>query len=154
MRTFFDNREADIGSFIRRHLAGPNLQELKTLLNLGSNLPAPPTPVEQLTGILNLGRNRFDAVVEERGVDIPKLGYKEAALFIDGNTMDLYSATESFLQRLFATRPMHSGWPPWIDLVVRGRKKIDPTLLTAAGRPSWIVSGARPSSGHPSISGE
>jgi schlafen family protein len=112
MRVCFDNREADIGAFVRRHLAGLDFEKLATLF--GGTVQVVPTFLERVGEILNIGRARFDAVVAERNIKLPALGYREAAVLVDGQ-VPRHTATESFLQRLFVAMPQHTGWPPWAD---------------------------------------
>ena len=114
MRTCFDNREADIGSFVRRHLAGLDLERLGAIFNLTTSVASTPTPIEKAKDILNIGRNRFNIVLKEREAKIPELGYREAAVLCEGE-LPTHTASDSFLQRLFVAQPRHTGWTPWVD---------------------------------------
>jgi hypothetical protein len=107
----FDNREADIGAFIRRHLSGTNVDQLA-----GFFRPAepPPNPTDQAMEFLQLGRQRFDAVQAERGNPFSDVGTREVGAVIDGDVSD-FSADEDFLNRLLLAMPRHTGWPPWVD---------------------------------------
>jgi hypothetical protein len=108
----FDNREADIGAFVRRHLSAVNLERLlPTLLQMGSQ---PPSAIVSARKLLEAGRKRFETAMAERRLPIPDSGFREAAVVIDGD-VPRHAATQSFLNRLFIARPQHTGWPAWID---------------------------------------
>jgi len=116
----FDNREADIGTFVRRHLSGVNLEALGNLL-LGARFPLRPSAVERAREMVNSGRNRFIAAMQERGIKQPPFGLREAAVVIDGEVPQ-HAPTQSFLQRLFVAQPNHTGWPAWLDSRQFGRE--------------------------------
>ena len=94
MRICFDNREADIGAFVRRHLAGLDFQKLAALF--GGTVQAVPTLIERVGEILNIGRARFDAVVNERNIKLPALGYREAAVLVDGKCHPIRQLNPSY----------------------------------------------------------
>ncbi len=112
VRTWLENREADIGAFVRRHLSGIDLASLGALLG-GPRPVLPPTALDRAVVLLDQGRGRFDAVVKERGLPPPHLGWREAAIVVDG-LVPPNSPDEAFLQRLTVTKPRHSGWSPWV----------------------------------------
>lgn len=118
LRTCFENREADIGAFVRRHLSSLDLPQLAALLG-GAAPPPAPTALERATSLLARGRARFDTVVSERGVRLPRVGLREAAIVIDGE-VPAHTPTAPFLQRLTAMKPRHSGWSPWVTGVNSG----------------------------------
>ncbi|MGO9470489.1 MAG: helix-turn-helix domain-containing protein [Isosphaeraceae bacterium] len=108
-----DNREADIGAFVRRHLAGLNLDRLGSLLSSVSASPQIPATARS-RAVLDEGRKRFLAAVQERGIPLPQTGFREAAVVVDGDVPQ-HTATMSFLQKLFVAQPKHTGWPAWTD---------------------------------------
>jgi hypothetical protein len=129
--TWFDNREADIGGFVRRHLAGADLGSLVSVLGVAAPAPAP-SLLEQVSSVLDFGWNRFNEVRQDRGVKIPEVGFREAAVLIDGE-MPEAPELRDFLQRLFVTQPRLSGWAPWIDL----RNARDDTLHPYVYEGGW-----------------
>ena len=63
----FQNREADIGLFIRRHLAGSQIERLlQTFSNL--RMPVPATLQERSKAVMDDGRNRLSAALESRAL--------------------------------------------------------------------------------------
>lgn len=113
-----ENREADIGRFLRRHLAGVGpsvIQDLVAALAGAAPVPAQqPSDSELLETLLNESRARFDAVLEERVVGpLPSHGSWEVALIIDGAFPSI--EVREFQWRLNANNPDYTGWPVWLD---------------------------------------
>ncbi|SDC62270.1 Putative DNA-binding domain-containing protein [Cupriavidus sp. YR651] len=110
-----DNREADIGRFVRRHLAGVGptmLQELVAALG-GVSPPQQPSDSDLMEAVLDEGMGRFEAVVKERGLALPPHGSWEVALIIDGEFTPL--PLDQFAWQLNASNPDYTGWPVWLD---------------------------------------
>jgi len=107
----FDNREADIGAFIRRHLRGIGPDELSSFFRPAASEV---TPHESAKELLDSGKNRFFALCSERELTLPEIGFREASAVIDGGMPEL-SANEALLQQLMVAVPTHTGWPPWTD---------------------------------------
>ena len=110
-RLCFDNREADIGAFIRRHLSGINFEQLASFFRPAKPLP---NPIGQAIDLLQFGRQRFDAVEAERNNSLSTAGTREVGAVINGDVPS-FSPDEDFLNRLLLTMPHHTGWPPWVD---------------------------------------
>jgi hypothetical protein len=114
----FDNREADIGSFIRRHLSAENLNSLGSLLAQvgGEGWPprAKPSVLEQARDYLDTGREKFAARVKKQKAKLPNAGTLEATAIISGSIPE-HSANREFLTNLQIRKPHHTGWTPWID---------------------------------------
>lgn len=98
-----ENRELDIGRFIRRHLTTPELTSLMK-----------PDVKAELLQLLNDGANRYATVAEERGLKVAKHGTMEAGFCIAGK-FPTRSATRSFLNEMVVSNPRLTGWPFWID---------------------------------------
>jgi hypothetical protein len=109
----FDNREADIGAFVRRHLTGVNLGQLALLLS-GSGDVTVQTVVDRAREMLSKGRKRFRAEAKKRQVEVPQVGFREVGVVIDGDAPE-HRATDRLLQQLFVVQPRHTGWPAWVD---------------------------------------
>lgn len=110
--TWMNNREADIGSFVRRHLTGLDLSHLTSIFGISAQ-PATPTALERSHTLLSRCNTQFNRVVNERAIQLPRLGIREAAIVIDGVVPENIPNAE-FLQRLAVTKPRHSGWSPFV----------------------------------------
>ena len=111
----FDNREADVGRFLRRHLGGVTpdmLQGLFPLLSIQSETE--PVIEDQLRSYLDEGKERLHQVAIERQVEIPNHGSWEVAFFIDDEISEYYTNSD-FLNLLNSHNPKYSGWPVWVD---------------------------------------
>jgi hypothetical protein len=129
----FDNREADVGRFLRRQLATTDLASLGAALRqlgfvqnqLGFAESAAMAPIilpslqDQSIALLNEGEQRFKQSLADRELD-PKekalvdAGSWSAALVIDplrtGKLPDL-----PFRATLASSNPQYTGWPVWLD---------------------------------------
>lgn len=125
----FDNREADIGRFMRRHLSGIKPEMVRELVAAVSRVAELETKTVEpeaeevkpavvtkdlLMQYLQEGNARFNKVKEERGVSIPDHGMWEVALLIIGD-VPKHSANRDFLNLLDSSNPDYTGWPVWLD---------------------------------------
>lgn len=132
----FDNREADIGRFVRRHLRTlpPGLfstisslipqresKEIDQAMPQGQfeeelgKLPIQDKTAETMAlEYLVEGAKRFDTVVKERKLSLPNHGSWEVATVIIG-AVPPHSANTSFLNLLDSSNPRYTGWPVWLD---------------------------------------
>lgn len=111
----FDNREADIGRFMRRHLSGITPELMREFAALLSQRTTPePSTEELLRGLLQEGGERYRQVVKEKGVVLPEHGTSEVALLLIGE-VPRHSANREFLNLLAASNPNYTGWPIWLD---------------------------------------
>lgn len=110
-RHCFNNREADIGSFVRRHLAGIDLGGF-----LAGLTPQPPTPTlnDRTIEFLTTGLNRARAALAQRKQPIGEFGSFEVAIVIDGQ-LPPRIADDRFYWMLQASRPRLTGWDFWLD---------------------------------------
>lgn len=85
IRVCFDNREADIGAFIRRHLSGLTSEHIAVLSEalLPSREPRPSLD-DQLEALLDDGEKRYAARVAQRNLTLPPHGSMEVALVLTG----------------------------------------------------------------------
>lgn len=113
IRTCFENREADIGAFVRRHLLGTSADKLAELAR-GLTSDSLVTPIDQAMEYLAEGHARFTQVAAERSIAIPK-GLRQVAAIVVGEGPQ-HSATKDFLWSAQASRPNHTGLPPWVSL--------------------------------------
>jgi len=111
----FENREADIGRFLRRHLGGLTPETVREIVSSMTKGVEPQVdPEELLPSYLQECEQRFQEVVRERKVELPEHGSWEVALLLIGD-ISKHSATQPFLQLLDASNPNYTGWPVWAD---------------------------------------
>jgi hypothetical protein len=113
----FDNREAEVGRFIRRHLSGIDLSAL--LLYSGQSQPAITTICDKAYKLIEKGEARYQEVVESRkfGPEQEQLlgrGFWSIGLVIDPpRSSEL--PTREFLSKIGSSNPEYTGWPIWQD---------------------------------------
>lgn len=111
----FENREADIGRFLRRHLSSINSKTLQELLDgLTQNSEQAPTTEKRAKDLLDEGETRFKTALSQRNIELPQHGTWEVALIING-PIGQFSANQDFLNLLSSTNPRYTGWPVWLD---------------------------------------
>jgi len=111
----FDNREADIGRFLRRHLIGvtpETLTELAAAIAGSGDMKA--SAREILRGYLQESEQRYRTVISERNISLPPHGTWEVGLVLKGN-IPHHQATRQFLNLIAANNPNYTGWPIWFD---------------------------------------
>jgi hypothetical protein len=118
----FDNREADIGRFMRRQLAGRDVASLISAiaqLGLGQSVPAKPSLSERAEALLNDGDRRFQIEVAERPEDRDEKLALEAGKWSIAVVVDPPHAARvpdrAFLSTLDSSNPRYTGWPVWLD---------------------------------------
>ena len=112
----FENREADIGRFIRRHLGG-----LAAALNANSSGDEAAEPIiQRATAFLNLGWARYRQVktrlpnLTEEEVNALEWGKWEVAAVIDP-PIEGRVADQGFYSLLMGSNPQYMEWPSWSD---------------------------------------
>lgn len=100
----FDNREADIGSFVRRHLSLASLQTLREILLQ----PATIKPSDRARAFLNESRSRFQALILERESQFPDHGAWDVSVVIDGEVPPRKTNRE-FLRLIDVSNPGYTG---------------------------------------------
>ena len=132
----FDNREADIGRFLRRHLSGKDFASIVEVLT-GLRVPsAPPAPTlcERAQATLADGERRFQAALLDRSLskeNQPELdrGMWQVALVVDPQKAQAL-ADKNFLNVALGSNPQLTGWPIWLELTGFQRS----VLRTSRGR--------------------
>jgi hypothetical protein len=114
MRVCFDNREADIGRFIRRHLGGV-APAIGDLLKTVKAMPS----ADAAADLLALGDERFASAFAERALGdtaekIRAWGGQEAALVITPTPAG-FRPNQDFLRRMLSSVPRLTSYPPWHD---------------------------------------
>ncbi|MDF2435209.1 MAG: hypothetical protein JWP44_4840 [Mucilaginibacter sp.] len=113
----FNNREADIGRFLRRHLtgAGPAIVELVKSLGGEAGDPSPAAPVVEF---LARGEARFAAVLKDRpspeAAEMAPWGSRSLAFCIEPPLVGVGANTQ-FLALVRNSIPKLTSYPPWID---------------------------------------
>lgn len=108
----FENREADIGRFIRRPLTPDVIKQLRD--SLGS-LPLPqPSLEEQARAFFDESAARFQAVASALSDPLPAHGAWEVAA-VAGDPLQRYSNNTKFLNLITSNNPKYTGWPLWMN---------------------------------------
>jgi hypothetical protein len=125
----FDNREADIGRFLRRHLGNltPEVTQEFFSAVLRGNEPKPTTE-ELLKQYLQKGTKRFQAIVNERGVPLPEHGAWEVALHFIGQ-IPPHTANHQFLSLLAVSNPCYTPWSVWPTISILQDPSARPHVL-------------------------
>lgn len=139
----FDNREADIGRFLRRH-APALLQEIRgtpppeappqapPLVPVPPPVPPPMAfvpPATDLVAILAKGETNYQdrvAYLKKAGRSAPsdRKGWREVAIACNGPVRPV--SVPKLLEELFTRHPRLSGWPAWIDTRGSGKEESRP----------------------------
>ncbi|MFB0488384.1 hypothetical protein ABIE45_000970 [Methylobacterium sp. OAE515] len=135
-----ENREADLGRFVRRHVAAglADPSQLGALRSAFSPQVSPPTLIEQSKKFLDAGYDRFQERLRLGGLGETAvrhaLGGWEVAC-VTSPPLSGYNADENFYSLLMSNNPQLSGWPIWMD--TRGfEDKADRPKVFAGG---WEV---------------
>lgn len=117
----FDNREADIGRFVRRHLSGNEIKALVEALSGMRVTTEPPTSTlrDRADALLIEGERRCNEAVDRRTLTSSELaefqkGMWRIALVIDPEN-NAARPDHDFLNKAFASNPHFTGWPIWLD---------------------------------------
>ncbi len=111
-----ENREADVGRFIRRHLSSVASSELnEVFMSLFTNVKKHEEPVsEKLVEFINSSFTRFETIVAERSLNLPEHGSMEVGAIVGGSVGE-YSTNNDFINLIGSTNPRYTGWPVWTD---------------------------------------
>ena len=112
----FDNREADVGRFIRRHLPG---LDLGSLLKFSTSQPQAPTLCDRALSVIDAGESRYKERIKNRKLSAeekPLVGraFWSVALVVDPPRQNAI-ANQEVLDRLAVSNPRYTGWPIWMD---------------------------------------
>ena len=114
----FDNREADIGRFLRRHLPGFDGHALETLLaTRGADLMK--RLHDRVFASMDEGASAFDVAVEKRDIASVLERVKDALTMRVGLALappkPVGLPINEFMNRVRASNPRYTGWPVWLD---------------------------------------
>ena len=111
----FDNREADIGRFLRRHLRGVTPELVAEFTSAITKDVRPEiTTEERLREFMLESEDRYKRIVSERKIKSPEHGIWEVAFMLIGD-IPQHSANVNFLNLLNSNNPEYTGWPVWLD---------------------------------------
>jgi hypothetical protein len=109
----FDNREADIGRFLRRHLGGVDAGSIFSSFEKSTSLR------DLAFQALAEGEARFSAEIKKRKLDdtfakIANALTMHVALVVEPGKPEA-APTQEFMNRVAAANPQFTGWPVWLD---------------------------------------
>lgn len=111
-----DNREADIGRFMRRYVGTSAFPVVASPASPAEQERKRSQDAETACGaLMQRGRQRFQEENSARSFTPPDVGYWEVALKIVGTTPEKHSASQSFLNLIGSCNPSLTGWPIWLD---------------------------------------
>jgi hypothetical protein len=121
VRICFENHEANVGAFVRRHLIGVDPKALlEAFSHIASALPEALKQLGELAADFETqSLKRFESVVTKRSIKVPDCGLWHISAVLAGDR-PRHEATREFLRRLDLDMPAHSGWTPWA-IMLNGR---------------------------------
>lgn len=143
----FDNREADIGRFLRKHLGGDLASRLRAFHQIDSTDSHSIVSVRQKSfDVLTEGRKRLEEALLKRNDILANQQAGELGSWSVGFTInpptDTDDSSEQFLNIISSANPRYSGWPVWLDSRSFAEEKDRPrkrdgawqSLILSAGR--------------------
>jgi len=130
----FDNREADVGRFIRRHLAGLDISLLMSFL--GQTAPFTPTLCARALKLIDDGEVRFQEAIKARKLSdeekqMLNYGFWSISLVIDPPKAGAVPNQE-FMERIGSSNPKYTGWPIWLDARLMSNPESRPRVIKDA----------------------
>jgi hypothetical protein len=117
----FDNREADIGRFLRRHIPGKDMASFVEVLTGLIAPPAPPPPnlKDRAYSLLAEGEGKLRLAVKSRQLTAQETqalngAAWSVALVVDPARSDAV-CDKGFLNAFMGANPQFTGWPVWLD---------------------------------------
>lgn len=128
----FDNREADIGRFFRRHLSGLKSDQLADFVNAINGAVKPTESAhEKLQMIQSHGAQRYSKVLDDSGIKLPEHGTWEVCVVIQGDIPE-HKADKQFFNLLDSSNPDFTGWPVWLNSSNFSNKSCHPYVFQDA----------------------
>lgn len=120
----FDNREADIGRFLRRQFTSSEgsafAEAFQQFLKAAGTPPvAKPSLCEIATRLLDAGERRFRAALEDSELDakcraMADILTWQVSITVDPSLIPTV-ANKEFISKIMGSNPNYTGWPVWID---------------------------------------
>jgi hypothetical protein len=130
----FDNREADVGRFIRRHLSGMDGSSL--LKFLGQPTQPPPTLCDRALKLIDNGEARFQEAIKTRNLSAEEKQLLDQGFWSIGLVIDPVKAeaipNQEFMERLGSSNPRYTGWPVWLDARLMSNAENRPKVVKDA----------------------
>lgn len=116
MEICFDNREADIGRFIRRQLNGISSEQVNVFATaIAGNIKPEISNEDLLKEYLQESEQHYEQRLKKQNVhNLPKHGLSEVGLILKG-TVPSHRPNDEFLNLLRSSNPNYTGWPVWLD---------------------------------------
>lgn len=131
----FDNREADFGRFLRRHLGGGDVAAFISALaeaGVTTNIAPTPTLKDRALVLLEDGERRFQAALKTRTLDADGKKLAEAGSWSVAMVIDPPKPggrpTREFSSTISASNPRLTGWPVWLDSSASGEAENRPKI--------------------------
>ncbi len=112
METCFNNREADIGAFMRRQLSGLDIESTASVLFEILKVAKGPDAQELAEEFLEIGFSKYLGQVKARAKPLPKIGTREVSAAISGK-FEQPTLDDEFMQQFGHFQRM-SGWAPFV----------------------------------------
>jgi hypothetical protein len=112
----FNNREGDIGAFVRRQLSGLDLTSASSAILEALNAAKGLTQGDAATSFLDASYERFLAYREKSSTAPRDVGTREVAAVIEG-AFPRPELDREYMWRLGGQIPRLSGWPPFAALL-------------------------------------
>ncbi|PZU99835.1 MAG: ATP-binding protein [Pseudanabaena sp.] len=116
MEICFDNREADIGRFIRRQLNGISSDQVNILATaITGSIKPEMSNKDLLREYLQESEQHYEQSLKKQNVhNLPEHGVSEVGLILQG-TVPPHGPNDEFLNLLNSSNPNYTGWPVWLD---------------------------------------
>jgi hypothetical protein len=109
----FDNREADIGRFIRRHLGSIGADQLNSLATVfNKNLKPEVSNEDLLREYIQESEQHYEQALIDRADTLPEHGAWEVGLILQGEVPH-HATNQEFLNLLNSSNPGYTGRPVW-----------------------------------------
>lgn len=133
MEICLDNREANIGRFIRRHLGGTSAEMVREALEaIQSSNSTGSCMSSAAEEVVAIGAARFQDRVAQLELSLPQHGAWEVSLAVRGGGVD-HRPNEEFLNLLHSSNPGFTGWPVWLT----ARDFVDPRYRPYIFEGAW-----------------
>jgi hypothetical protein len=134
----FDNREADIGRFLRRHLAGQDVASFLLKLGEFGSAVSPPTPslCDRAIKLLDDGYSHFQTALKGRALkpeeaELLNAGFLDIGLVIDPPRRNV-RPDQVFMSTIASSNPNYTAWPIWLDSRTRREPLDRPSVVDGA----------------------
>lgn len=113
----FDNREADIGRFLRRQLGASETAKLATII--GQTLLPKEKLLDRAYAVIENGKKAFEAALQRQPIAEDRLLVLNNLTMAVGMALDPKKLgalpTQAFLNSVAGSNPQYTGWPVWLD---------------------------------------